>query len=56
MWNVEFNRNIFFFYILFIQTKINEQTEQKKIVVRIVVRNSIIVQACFHAILTCRPV
>ena len=35
MWNVKFNLKIFFFYILFIQTKINERTKQNKTVVKI---------------------
>ena len=34
MWNVKFNHKTFF-YILFIQTKINEQTQLKKTVVKI---------------------
>ena len=33
MWNVKFNQ--FFFYILFIQTKITEQTKHNKTVVKI---------------------
>ena len=35
MWNVKFNHITFFFYILFIQTKINEQTKHNKTVVKI---------------------
>ena len=34
MWNVKFNRKTFF-YILFIQIKINEQTKHNKTVVKI---------------------
>ena len=34
MWNVKFNQKTFF-YILFIQTKINEQTTHNKTVVKI---------------------
>ena len=34
MWNVKFNHKTFF-YILFIRTKIKEQTKQNKTVVKI---------------------
>ena len=34
MWNVKFNHKALF-YILFIQTKKNEQTQQNKIVVKV---------------------
>ena len=34
MWDVKFNQKLFF-YILFIQTKINEQTKHNKTVVKI---------------------
>ena len=34
MWNVKFNQKTFF-YIWFIQTKINEQTKHNKTVVKI---------------------
>ena len=34
MWNVKFNHKTFF-YILFIQTKINEQTKHNKTAVKI---------------------
>ena len=35
MWNVKFNHKPFIYYILFIQTKINEQKTHNKTVVKI---------------------
>ena len=46
MWNVKFNHKTFFFYILFIQTKINEQTQHNKTVVKISWKSLVYLLGC----------